>query len=91
MLTSSQNQKQFVIPSDEDFITALNNPSEAGLRYLLVSSPEVEESVDPINMRYPELYETGSGIATLELEFQNQGVGQPDWRLYRVLSVPEEQ
>lgn len=91
VLTSSQNQKQFVIPSDEDFITALNNPSEAGLRYLLVSSPEVEESVDPINMRYPELYETGSGIATLELEFQNQGVGQPDWRLYRVLSVPEEQ
>lgn len=42
-------------------------------------------------MRYPELYETGSGIATLELEFQNQGEGQPDWRLYRVLSIPVAQ
>lgn len=43
----------------------------------------------PINLRYPTIYETGSGLATLEMEVKNQGEGQPDWRLYRVLSVPE--
>lgn len=91
VLTSSQNQKQFVIPSDEDFITTLNDPSAMGVRYLLVSSPGLGGGVDPINMRYPEIYETGAGIATLELEFKNQGEGQPDWRLYRVLSVPVAQ
>lgn len=91
VLNASGNQKQFVIPSDEDFITILNNPSDAGVRYLLVSEPDPGGVVCPINLRYPDLYDTGAGIATLELEFKNQGVGQPNWRLYRVLSVPVEQ
>lgn len=86
VLTSSRNQKQFVIPSDEDFITRLNNPVAHGVRYILVSPSDDRGTADPINMRYPEIYETGGTIATLELEFENQGEGQPDWRLYRVLS-----
>lgn len=88
VLNASGNQKQFVIPSDEDFITILNNPSGAGVRYLLVSEPDPRGVICPINLRYPDLYDNGAGIATLELEFKNQGVGQPNWRLYRVLSVP---
>lgn len=61
------------------------------MRYLLVSEPDPGGVICPINLRYPDLYDTGAGIATLELEFKNQGVGQPNWRLYRVLSVPVEQ
>ena len=39
---------------------------------------------DALNQRYPTLYETGSDVATLELEIPNDGDSQPDWRLYRV-------
>lgn len=89
VLTASGNQRQFVISSDADFITILNRPAASGVRYILVHSEEGRGALDPINLRYPGIYETGSHIATLELEFPNQGEGQPDWRLYRVLSVPE--
>jgi hypothetical protein len=89
VLTASGNQRQFVIPSDTDFITVLNRPAQSGVRYLLVHPAEGRGALDPINLRYPDIYETGSRIATLELEFPNQGEGQPDWRLYRMLSVPE--
>ncbi|MCS5478359.1 glycosyltransferase family 39 protein [Corynebacterium sp. YIM 101645] len=89
VLTASENQRQFVIPSDTDFITVLNRPAQSGVRFLLVHPAEGRGALDPVNLRYPGIYETGSHIATLELEFPNQGEGQPDWRLYRVLSTPD--
>lgn len=89
VLTASEHQKQFVVPSDADFITVLNRPAQSGVRFLLVHPAEGRGALDPVNLRYPGIYETGSHIATLELEFPNQGEGQPDWRLYRVLSTPD--
>lgn len=89
VLTASTNQKQFVIPSDDDFITVLNDPAEHGVKYILTLPREGRGEADPINMRYPTIYETGSHLATIEIEFTNQGADQPDWRLYRVLNKPE--
>lgn len=90
VLTASNNQKQFIIPSDEDFITTLNEPAEHGVKYILALPREGRGATDPINLRYPDMYETGSHIATMEIEFINQGQGQPNWRLYRVLTTPEQ-
>ncbi len=88
IMTASQNQKQFVIQSDLDYVEMLNSPAEHGVRYILAAPPKDGVLTDPISLYYPELYDTGSHIATLDMEFPNQGESQPDWRLFRVLNVP---
>lgn len=89
ILTASTNQKQFVIPSDDDFVSVLNDPIEHGVKYILTMPFKEEGENDPINLRYPRIYETGNELSTIELDFKNQGASQPDWRLYQVLSVAE--
>jgi peptidoglycan hydrolase-like protein with peptidoglycan-binding domain len=83
---ASKNPATFVIPSDQDFVTILDDPAANGVRYILAVPNSGRGAADAVNRRYPTLYDTGADVATLELEFPNNGLGQPTWRLYRVLS-----
>lgn len=84
VVAASKNPRMFVIPSDPDFTQLLNDPATHGIRYLLTVPNTGRGVSDALNMRYPTLYDTGSDVATLELEIPNDGDSQPDWRLYRV-------
>ena len=84
VLAASTRPRTFVITSDPDFVRLLNDPSAAGVRYLLAVPPTGRGVSDALNRRYPTLYGDGADIATLELEIPNDGDGQPNWRLYRV-------
>ncbi|WP_233434443.1 ArnT family glycosyltransferase [Nocardia yamanashiensis] len=85
VLVASDRPDQFVIPSDSDFVRNLNRPVERGVKYILAVPNTGRGTSDAINRRYPTMYENGAQIATLELEIPNDGAGQPDWRLYRVI------
>ncbi|WP_328351655.1 ABC transporter [Mycobacterium sp. NBC_00419] len=90
VVAASRHPRTFVVPSDPDFVRLLNNPSGNGIKYLLAVPPTGRGVSDALNQRYPTLYDTGADVATLELEIPNDGVGQPNWRLYRVNEpVPE--
>ena len=84
VVAASKRPRTFVVPSDPDFTKLLNDPSAHGIKYLLAVPPTGRGISDALNQRYPTLYETGSDVATLELEIPNDGDSQPDWRLYRV-------
>jgi hypothetical protein len=84
VVAASRRPKTFVVPSDPDFTRLLNDPVAHGIKYLLTVPASGRGLSDALNQRYPTLYETGSDIATLELEIPNDGDSQPDWRLYRV-------
>jgi hypothetical protein len=84
VIAASQRPDTFVVPSDPDFTTLLNDPVNTGVKYLLAVPPTGRGVADALNRRYPTLYETGADIATLELEVPNDGDSQPNWRLYRV-------
>jgi hypothetical protein len=84
VVVASTKPRTFVVPSDPDFVKLLNNPSAYGIKYLLAVPPTGRGVSDALNQRYPTLYDTGSDVATLELEIPNDGDSQPDWRLYRV-------
>ena len=84
-VTAASNQpKTFIVPSDPDFVTLLNDPENNGVEYLLAVPPTGRGISDALNVRYPTLYDNGADIATLELEIPNDGDSQPTWRLYRV-------
>ncbi|MEV5646730.1 glycosyltransferase family 39 protein [Nocardia sp. NPDC052254] len=82
--TATTRPKTFVIPSDQDFVDVLNNPSGSGIRYILAVPNAGRGTSDAINRRFPTLYDTGGDIASLELEVPNDGDDLPTWRLYRV-------
>lgn len=84
---ASRHPDQFVIPSDRDFVRVLNRPAERGVKYILTVPNSGRGTSDAVNRRYPTIYENGAGIATLSLEIPNDGAGQPNWRLYRVLNA----
>ena len=84
MVVASRKPKTFVVPSDRDFVKLLNTPSAYGIRYLLAVPNTGRGTADALNLRYPTLYDTGSDVATLELEIPNSGANQPNYRLYRV-------
>lgn len=84
IFTATERPRTFVIPSDHDFTSILNNPSRFGIRYILAVPNSGRGESDAVNRRFPTLYETGGDVATLELEIPNDGQDQPVWRLYRV-------
>jgi hypothetical protein len=84
ILAASVRPRTFVIPSDPDFTELLNEPEANGIVYLLAVPTVGRGTSDALNLRYPTLYDTGSDVAKLEMQFLNDGDGQPDWRLYRV-------
>ncbi|MEV6070816.1 ABC transporter [Nocardia sp. NPDC052001] len=85
VLVASEKPDRFVIPSDRDFVRVLNRPLDRGVKYILAVPNTGRGTSDAVNRRYPSMYENGAQIATLELEIPNDGAGQPDWRLYRVI------
>lgn len=85
VLAASEHPSRFVIPSDQDFTTILNDPAAAGVSYLLTVPNTGRGQSDAINRRYPTIYDNGGTIATLDYEVPNVGADQPEWRIYRVL------
>jgi len=79
---SSKRPQQFVITSDYDFLSALDDPARYGIRYILDSNPAVE-SVDAVNRRYPRLWSTGGGISMRVLTVNSRS--GPPWRVFRVI------
>ncbi|MDI9915064.1 phospholipid carrier-dependent glycosyltransferase [Rhodococcus sp. IEGM 1379] len=86
VVAASDHPRQFVVPSDSDFVRILNNPSEFGVEYILSVPNTGRGTSDAINRRYPTMYETGAGgVGALVLEVPNDGGMDPSsWRLYRV-------
>jgi hypothetical protein len=82
---NSHNPRQFVITSDRDFQAVLSDPADAGVLYVLVPERSGLGLLDAVNRRYPDLFATGAGMATLVREYANPGRQQPPrWRLYRL-------
>jgi hypothetical protein len=79
----SQDRKQFVITNDQNFSTVLNSPAQSGIQYILVPDPTSLGAQDAINLRYPTMYRTGAGIASLVMTVPSTG-GAATWRIYRV-------
>jgi hypothetical protein len=84
VVLSSDHPRQFVIPSDHDFVNILNDPVEYEVSYFLTVPNSGRGTTDAVNLRYPTIYQDGADVAVLELEFVNDGSDQPDYRLYRV-------
>lgn len=81
---ASTRPHQFVITSDYDFMSALNNPRGYHIQYIMVSTPARFNSQDAaVNLRYPTLWDNGAGFATLVQTFTQEG-GEPTWKLYKV-------
>lgn len=84
IIASTSRPKQFVIPSDRDFVTILNDPAANGVQYLLTVPAEGRGAADALNLRYPTVYENGAQLGSLEFEVLNSGDDRPAWRLWRV-------
>lgn len=91
VLAASEHPERFVVPSDQDFTTILNEPAAAGVQFLLTVPNTGRGQSDAINRRYPTIYEGGGTIATLDVEVPNDGADQPDWRIYRVVGTEPAQ
>lgn len=91
VVAASDNPKQFVIPSDRDYVTLLGEPADNGVKYILTVPNTGRGTSDAVNQRYPTVYDNGAQIAMLDLEFPNDGADQPDWRLYRVITEPDSE
>jgi hypothetical protein len=79
----ASHRKQFVITNDQNFSTVLNSPAQSGIQYILVPDPKGLGAQDAINQRYPTMYRSGAGIASLVLSVPSTG-GGATWRIYRV-------
>lgn len=85
IIASTRRPETFVIPSDRDFVTILNDPAAHGVKYLLTVPGDGRGASDALNLRYPTIFENGAGIASLEAEVVNSGHDRPTWRLWRVI------
>ncbi|TSD96231.1 glycosyltransferase family 39 protein [Gordonia rubripertincta] len=79
----SDRPEQFVIRSDFDFFSKLNQPAARGVQYILSPRPTGLGLLDAINVRYPTLWDDGAGIATLEMTVTSPS-GTPQFRIYRI-------
>ncbi|MDJ0394071.1 glycosyltransferase family 39 protein [Rhodococcus sp. G-MC3] len=84
VLAASAHPTRFVVPSDQDFTTILNDPAAAGVRFMLTVPNTGRGQSDALNRRYPSIYDNGGMIATLDYEVPNTGADQPNWRVYRI-------
>ncbi len=79
---SSDRPKQFIVTSDYDFKTALNRPWQHGVKYALISNPELTDA-DALNVRYPSMWYDGAGIGELVLTIYG-ATGDERFRLYEI-------
>ncbi|HEY8790961.1 MAG TPA: hypothetical protein VIM10_17780 [Actinopolymorphaceae bacterium] len=85
VVVGSTDPKQFVIPSDYDFVRLLNDPNAGGVQYLLTVEPAGRGATDAVNRRYPSLFASGGTVGSLMFEARNEGPNQPTFRLFRVI------
>lgn len=83
MWLASERPDQFVVRSDYDFFEKLNNPTESGLRYILVPRPSGLGELDAVNIRYPTMWDDGAGIGTLAMTVTGPN-GGAQFRIFRV-------
>jgi hypothetical protein len=83
MWLASDRPHQFVVRSDYDFFEKLNDPSESGLRYILVPRPSGLGKLDAVNVRYPTIWDDGAGIGTLVMTVTGPNGGE-QFRILRV-------
>lgn len=84
IIASTERPDTFVVPSDRDFVTILNDPAAHGVKYMLTVPEDGRGASDALNLRYPTIFETGAGIASLDMEVVNSGDDRPTWRLWSV-------
>lgn len=81
IVLASHDPRQFVITTDRDFLDALASPRAAGVRYAMVTKPEVS-SGDAVARAYPGIYADGGGVGSLAKEWKD---GRDyTWRLYEL-------
>jgi hypothetical protein len=85
VVVASSHPKQFVIPSDYDFVRLLNDPAADHVKYLLTVDPAGRGATDAVNRRYPSLFAGGATVGSLVFEARNEGPDQPTFRLFRVV------
>ncbi|MGA9873768.1 MAG: ABC transporter, partial [Rhodococcus sp. (in: high G+C Gram-positive bacteria)] len=85
VLAASEHPKRFIVPSDQDFTTILNDPAAADVQLLLTVPNSGRGESDAINRRYPTVYDNGGIVGSLLFEVPNVGADQPNWRVYQVL------
>jgi hypothetical protein len=83
---SSDRPKQFIVTSDYDFKIALNRPWDLGVKYILISNPEISDA-DAIDVRYPSMWYDGAGFGDLVLTIYG-ATGDERFRLYKVTGPP---
>nr|WP_027507156.1 glycosyltransferase family 39 protein [Rhodococcus sp. UNC23MFCrub1.1] len=87
VVAASARPRQFIVPSDEDFTTVLNDPADAGVQLMLTVPNTGRGESDALNRRYPTIWDNGAQIGLLDVEVPNDGADQPTWRIYRVLAT----
>jgi hypothetical protein len=85
IVMASDHPEQFVSTADRDFQSILSDPADSDVQYLLVPPDSGLGSLDALNRTYPQIYETGGGIAKFVKQFNDVGDYGVNWRLYRVL------
>jgi hypothetical protein len=83
MWLASARPHQFVVRSDYDFFDKLNNPAATGVQYILVPRPLGFGKLDAVNIRYPDIWDTGAGIGTLVMTVTGPN-GGAQFRIFRV-------
>jgi len=85
IVMASDHPEQFVSTADRDFQSILSGPADSGVQFMLVPPDSGLGSLDALNRTYPQIYETGGGIAKFVKQFDDVGDYGRNWRLYRVL------
>ncbi len=81
ILVNSHHPRRYLITSDYDFRSALENPLEHDVQYILVPKP-MRNVQSTVNTAYPSLYEEGTEWTELERDFDDI------WRLYKIKKQP---
>lgn len=88
LLTSINQPKLFVIPSDRDFQRILADPVSFHARYILEANPQQFPNT-AISIEYPTLWKTGAGFTKMVHKFPAQPTC-PEFRLFHVLHHSNE-
>jgi hypothetical protein len=84
IILASKHPGEFTIPNDVNYTFLFGAPYQDGIRYLLVSDPHIKGggALDSLDRQWPNLYDTGAGVATLVTTFSLPAC--TTYRLYRV-------
>ncbi|MEX5272277.1 hypothetical protein, partial [Kocuria sabuli] len=78
IIVNSAEPQTFVITSDYDFRSTLEDPRAQGIKYILV---QAGRSADAVQARWPTLFDNGAGIGSLVKTWDSR---DGEWRLYAV-------